>query len=246
VAHRRVVGPVVGLVVGLVALQLMLTATSAVLARAPAAVAADLGITLVHLHPASVDLDVVCNPDPPVNVLVYLGDHVDFLGITPVVCAGGGAVQRVTVPLNRTLTAGSRVDFSATVSGDSGEINAFFPGALVEADPTEPPPVVGVPSAPRIVRVRACPHRVTLFWRAPARSGGAAVDRYRVRRPGHVRLVAPSRRSATFDGLAARHRYPLHVAAHNSAGWSREAGVVVRTSRPGGGCHDREVTASQQ
>jgi hypothetical protein len=227
--------------VGIVVVQLVV-ALAAVVTGVPATAAA-LGITLVHLRSTAIELDVVCNPDPPVNVLVYLGDHETFLGKTPLACAGGGATQRVVVHLDRTLAVGTHVTVSATVSGDSGEINATFPDALVEADA---PPAVTAPSAPRRPHARVCSRRATLSWRAPARTGGAAVDRYRARRPGHVRVVPARTRSVTFTHLRPRHRYALHVSAHNSAGWSRAAGLTVVTSRAGHGCHTAVVTASRQ
>jgi hypothetical protein len=221
----------------------LVTVLAAVVTAAPAT-AADLGITLVHLRSTRTELDVVCNPDPPVDVLVYLGDHETFVGKAPVACAGGGATQRVVVAIDRTLAVGTHVTLSATVSGDSGEINATFPDALVEAD--APPPAVTVPSAPRRLHARVCSRRATLSWRAPARTGGAAVDRYRARRPGHVRVLPAGTRSVTFTHLRGRHRYALHVSAHNSAGWSRAPGMTVVTSRAGHGCHTAVVTASRQ
>ena len=191
---------------------------AAALVAPPPAVAAPLGITLVHLRASSVDLKVVCVPDPPVNVLVYQGDHADLLGQTPIVCVGGGTEQNVTVPFTRTLTAGTRVDVSATVSGDGGEINAWFPNSLVEATGPTTPPDATVPSKPTRLHVRAGVHRLTLRWRVPATNGGAAIDRYRVWRRGHVFTVPASARTKTFFRLAAGTSYTLRVTAHNRTG----------------------------
>ena len=199
--------------------------TASALAATPAP-AADLGITLVQLRQSEVDLRIVCPVDPPQSVLVYDGDPAQFLGSTPVVCVGGGAEQDVTVPLQRTLTAGATVRLSATVSGDSGEINASFPGAAVVADPVP----ATVPSAPRDLRARVCARSVTLSWSAPARDGGAAVDRYATRRSGQRSAAAVTVLQRTFAGLSPRRAYGLRTAAHNRVGLSRAALLSVRTT----------------
>jgi hypothetical protein len=194
--------------------------------------AADLGITLVQLRPSSVDLRVVCPVDPPQTVLVYEGEPTQFLGSTPISCAGGGTEQDVTVPLQRTLAAGAVVDLSATVSGDSGEINASFPGTVVVGEPSH----ASVPSAPRSLRARVCARSVTLSWTAPARDGGSAIDRYSSRRSGSRSVLAVTTRHRTFTGLVPRRAYGLRVAAHNQLGFSRSAALSVRTTAAGRPC----------
>ena len=206
---------------------LALLATSFV--TAPPATSAELGITLVELRRSSVDLSVVCPVDPPTTVLVYTGQPARSLGHKSIDCVGGGVAQAVTVRFDRVLTAGSRVFLSATVSGDSGEINAWFPGALVRTDG-------GTPSAPWGLRVTVCPHRAVLSWRAPRSSGRAAVDSYRSARRGAARIVPASVHTRTFTGLTPRRSYRLVVAAHNAAGYSRGAVAWVRTPAAGRGC----------
>ncbi|KQX75825.1 hypothetical protein [Aeromicrobium sp. Root472D3] len=92
-----------------------------------------LGITLDQLRPSSVRLTVVCPVDPPTTVLVFsAASSPQLIGSRAITCRGGGRSQHVVVRLSPRLTAGSLVDLSVTVSGDSGEINAWFDGARVE------------------------------------------------------------------------------------------------------------------
>jgi hypothetical protein len=224
-------------------LKACLTAVLALLATSivtlPPATAAELGIQLVRLRQSSVDLSVVCPVDPPTTVLVYTGQPARSLGRKSIDCIGGGVAQAVTVPFDRVLTAGQHVYLSATVSGDSGEINAWFPNALVGPDPgtpPPPPPTVSAPSAPWGLRVTRCPYRVVLSWRVPRTNGGAPLDSYRASRRGVHVIVPASVRTRTFKGLTPRRSYRFAVAAHNAAGYSRSAVAWVRTPAVWRGC----------
>jgi hypothetical protein len=139
----------------------------------------------------------------------------------------------VEVRFDSPLRAGSVIDLSATVSGDSGEINNAWTDTRVEADPgSSPPPTVEAPAAPRPLHARPGPRRVRLSWVAPARTGGAPVNRYQVRRGDWVRTVSADTRSYTFTRLRNGRRYTLSVRAHNVAGFGPWARAVQVRPRP--------------
>lgn len=199
--------------------------------------AAELGISLEHLYRSSAVFEVVCVPDPPVTMIVRNDTANVTLGVKAIECLGDGTPQPVVVPFENTLAAGSIIDLSATVSGDSGEINNWWPGRTVEADPgSSPPPgappAVRAPTVPRALHAQAGPRRARLFWVAPARTGGAPVDRYQVRRGSWVRTVSAATRSYTFSGLRNGRWYALSVRAHNVAGFGRWARAVPVRPRP--------------
>lgn len=140
---------------------------------------------------------------------------------------------------DHTLRAGSVIEPSATVSGDSGEINNWWPGTTVEAGPaSSPPPTVVAPSVPRALHARPGPRRARLSWVAPAKTGGAPVNRYQLRRGDWFRTVSADARTYMFTGLRKGRQYTLSVRAHNTAGfgpWARAVRVRARpAARPRG------------
>ncbi|WP_170286170.1 fibronectin type III domain-containing protein [Nocardioides rubriscoriae] len=187
-----------------------------------------LGITLVHLRSSTVELSVVCPTDPPTNVLVYAGaSQPRSVGVLPIDCVGGGVPQTVVVPLTETFAVGSTVDLSATVSGDSGEINAWFPGTVVEADTS----VLHAPGRPSHVHVHARVRRVAVTWRNPVADPSAPVEGFRVWMCGHRVEVSAHTHRVVIRGLLPSRRYTVHVAAHNDAGRSPVASTIFRTHR---------------
>jgi hypothetical protein len=71
---------------------------------------------------SSVIIKTSCRPDPPETAFVTT-DTGTFLGSTPITCTGQR--QTIVIPLSIPLTAGDKINLTATVSGDSGEINDF-------------------------------------------------------------------------------------------------------------------------
>lgn len=204
----------------------LVTAVAAVVGTPAPATADPLGITLVHLRPTSVELSVVCPTDPPTTVLVLAGEtDPRLVGHLPMDCVGGGVAQAVVVPLTESFAVGSTVDLAVTVSGDSGEINAWFPGSVVE------PAVVVLqpPGQPSRVRVRAWARTVVVRWRAPVADAGGPVRDYRVGLRGRAARVAASTRRLVVHGLHPSQRYVVRVAACNAAGRSNPVLVPFRT-----------------
>lgn len=210
---------------------LAVAAAVAALAAPPAAVGADLGITLSHLRSSSVELVIVCPTDPPTTVLVLAGaDQPAVIGQTEMSCVGGGIEQTVTVPLAQPLVAGATVDLSATVSGDSGEINAWFPGSVVE---TDDPGTLGPPMSPTHVRVHADRTRAVVTWRDPSTTDDPRVDGFRISRTGTALSLLSTTHRAVLRGLAPGRRYVFTLVSFNDAGDSQPVRIAVRTRGSG-------------
>jgi hypothetical protein len=100
--------------------------------------------------------------------------------------------------------------------------------------PVPQPPTVSPathPSAPRRQHTTAASGRATLYWAGPASTGGAAVDRYQIRRgtSSFARNLGPTARRFTFTRLRNGSFYRLYVRAHNAKGFS---GWVSAGARP--------------
>ncbi len=204
----------------------LVTAAAAVVGTTPPASADPLGITLVHLRTSSVELSVVCPTDPPTTVLVLAGaTEPRLVGHLPMDCVGGGVPQTVVVPLTESFAVGSTVDLAVTVSGDSGEINAWFPGSVVEPAAV----VVQPPGRPTHVRVRAWARTIAVRWRAPAVDPAAPVRGFRVWLRGRSVRVPASTHRVVLHGLRPSRTYVVRVAAHNAVGRSDPVSVRVRT-----------------
>jgi hypothetical protein len=96
---------------------------------------------------------------------------------------------------------------------------------------TPPPGVVTRPSAPRRQHTTSASTRATLYWAAPASTGGARIDRYQIRRgtSTYARNLPPTARHFTFTHLRNGSLYRLYVRAHNTKGFS---GWVAARARP--------------
>ncbi|RYY42457.1 MAG: fibronectin type III domain-containing protein, partial [Actinomycetales bacterium] len=186
--------------------------------------AAAPGISLARLQPTSAELLVACPPDPPTTVLVYEGaDEPRLIGHLGIECAGVDRAQTVVVPLDEALVAGSTVDLSATVSSDSGEINAWFPASVVDGAVTVPP------ARPTNVRVTAGRRSATVTWDDPTVDPAARATGYRVWRRGQVVEVPAGTRRVVLRGLRPHRCYLVRVASINAAGASRSVTTIVRT-----------------
>jgi hypothetical protein len=101
------------------------------------------------------------------------------------------------------------------------------------ATPVPQPPTVSAthPSAPRRQHATSASGRATLYWASPASTGGAAIDRYQIRRgtSSFVRNLGPTARRFTFTRLRNGSFYRLYVRAHNAKGFS---GWVAAGARP--------------
>lgn len=204
----------------------LLLLAAAVVGIPRSASADELGITLVHLRPTSVELVVVCPTDPPTTVFVLAGaTSPQVIGQLSIDCVGGGVPQTVVVPLTGPLVPGAVVDLSATVSGDSGEINAWFPGSVVEADQS----TSTLPATPTHVRVRPGSTTATVTWRAPTPEPGAAPTGYRVWLHGVSVTVPATQHRVVLRRLCPGRAYVLHVQAFNSAGRSDPTSTTFRT-----------------
>jgi hypothetical protein len=87
------------------------------------------------------------------------------------------------------------------------------------------------PSAPRRQHTTSASTRATLYWAAPASTGGARIDRYQIRRgtSTYARNLPPTARHFTFTHLRNGSLYRLYVRAHNTKGFS---GWVAARARP--------------
>jgi hypothetical protein len=101
---------------------------------------------------------------------------------------------------------------------------------------------VAKPAPPRAVQAVPADRAVTVRWAAPARTGGAKVDRYAIQaRQGNTGtwqaagLVKPTARSWTTRGLANGTTYGFRVRAHTASGWSAwsPAAYAVPRGLPG-------------
>ncbi|RYY42453.1 MAG: fibronectin type III domain-containing protein, partial [Actinomycetales bacterium] len=186
--------------------------------------AAAPGISLARLQPTSAELLVACPPDPPTTVLVYEGaEDPRLIGHLGIDCAGVDRAQSVTVPFDEVLVAGSTVDLSATVSSDSGEINAWFPASVVEGA------VTARPARPTDLRVTTGRRSATVTWDDPTDDPAARASGYRVWRRGEVIEVPAGTHRVVLRGLRPNRCYLVRVAGFNAAGTSRSATTVVRT-----------------
>lgn len=112
---------------GLSTLVLSALALGGLAPAAGAAAAPPLGVDLLTLSTTTATIRTVCPDDPPQTVVLYTVDGV--LGSTPISCTRRPQVVRV--PLSTPLPAGTRLDVTVLVSGDSGEITATFPDVRV-------------------------------------------------------------------------------------------------------------------
>ena len=95
-----------------------------------------------------------------------------------------------------------------------------------------------IPPGPPSLRVRAGDAQATLTWTPPTRTGGAAIDRYRVKRsPGGSWTNVGGgggARDTTMTGLTNGTTYTFSVSARNRAGWGSADSESGRPAgRPG-------------
>jgi len=98
----------------------------------PASAAPPLGVSLTRLGTTTAVVKGVCPNDPPDTLFITgdTGSGNQLLGSEPVTCTR--RQQRFALPLSTTLTRGQTVtDVQVTISGDGGEINAFYPTVRV-------------------------------------------------------------------------------------------------------------------
>jgi hypothetical protein len=96
---------------------------------APVATAAPaLKVALVRLSPDTAVVNAVCPVDPPTTV--FISSDQGLIGSTPVECTRQH--QRFVVPVSADLTPGEVLTgVQVAVSGDSGEVNAFYDSVTV-------------------------------------------------------------------------------------------------------------------
>ena len=123
-------------------------------------------------------------------------------------------------------------NISATVIG-------YAPSSSSFSVPAPAPRPITRPGKPRSVTVKSRHRAVTTRWKAPRRSGGAALTGYRVealtsaKRGASVAgscSTAPTVRSCTIKGLKKGHKYWMSVSVANSGGatWAARKKVRVR------------------
>ena len=111
--------------------------------------------------------------------------------------------------------------------------------ALALVAPPSSAVAAGTPSAPRSVVAAPGDRQVTVTWRQPRTTGGAAINQYRVVRwragstTKQVVKVGASVRTLLVKSLTNGTRYYFHVSAHNKHGWgspSAATSAVPRTT----------------
>ena len=111
--------------------------------------------------------------------------------------------------------------------------------ALALVAPAPAAAAAGSPSAPRSVLAVPGNQRVTVNWRPPRTTGGAAINQYRVVRwragstTKQVVKVGASARTLLVKSLTNGTRYYFHVSAHTKHGWgspSAATSAVPRTT----------------
>jgi hypothetical protein len=151
----------------------------------------------------------------------------------------GTTTATVVVPLasDGSIALGTSLgaaNLSATVIGYAPGASAFSTPA-----PAPAPEPIARPSKPRSVSVKSARRSVTTRWKAPSRTGGAALTGYRVEalvskkkgaKVAGICSAAPTARSCRIPGLKKGRTYWMSVSVANSGGatWAARKKVRVR------------------
>ena len=196
--------------------------TAAVAGLVPAGTGAVvLQVTSSSNAPASLAAWSSGSPRPPGQVATPIGTTTATV-VVPLASDG-------SVALGTSLGA---ANLSATVIG-------YAPGSSTFSVAAPAPAPIARPSKPRSVRVKTARRAVTTRWKAPSRSGGAALTGYRVealmssKRGAAVAgacSAAPTARSCTITGLKKGRKYWMSVSVANPGGatWAARKKVRVR------------------
>jgi len=210
------------------------------------ALAADNSIVLTWSPPADTaagDATYVARWATTPASLLYLNSG----GANGEAVTGGASARSLTISGLRGVSHNAQV-------GGVNPAGAIFWADIVTATPND------VPSPPRDLTLSRGDARLTLSWTAPERTGGAAINNYRVRwargaassnwinPPGGAGRVIPGGASTliyTLTGLAAGGTFAVQVAAENRIGtgeWS--ASQSARTLAPPGAPQNLRIAIS--
>ncbi|RYG95259.1 fibronectin type III domain-containing protein, partial [archaeon] len=121
-------------------------------------------------------------------------------------------------------------------------INQFGEGPVVNSVTTLP---TSRPDSPILYNVEDGDGEATIYWQAPAFSGQAVIQEYRVYKDGvYVATTTPSTRNYKFTNLVNGQSYSLQVSAYNSKGESLKSSAS--SAAPYGAMSIVSVIASQK
>ena len=200
--------------------------TAALTGLVPAGVGAVvLQVTSTSNAPAALAAWSSGSPRPPGQVPTPIGTTTATV-VVPLASDG-------SVALGTSLGA---ANLSATVIGYAPGSSTF---SVAAPAPAPAPAPIARPSKPRSVAVKSSRRAVTTKWKAPSRSGGAALTGYRVealtssKRGAAVAgscSAAPAARSCTITGLKKGRKYWMSVSVANPGGatWAARKKIRVR------------------
>jgi chitodextrinase len=180
----------------------------------------------------------VLNPGPPTGLTATAGDGRVALSWSPPDANGGAEIVGYDVFEGTSSVSGLVSGTSFTVTGlTDGTTYSFTVDAVnaaqlhsVHSAPASATPVAPVtaPGAPSGLTATAGAGQVSLAWRAPSSTGGAAITSYNVYQGGK-KAATVSGTGATVKNLANGTTYSFTVTAVNQAGEGPASGAASAT-----------------